>query len=71
MTATDAVAALVARTTAAQGLPPAVSDPVALARVAALVLARNGNGAPKGAGTTISLDAHSLLKGGRNVDRTP
>jgi len=44
----------VSRSRKAQGLPEKVTDPGALARVVAVLLTANGNGAPKGAATTIT-----------------
>ncbi len=58
---------LVACSRAAQGLPAHVEDPTTLANVAALIT-RNGIGAPKGAGTTISATALLLRERGQGGD---
>lgn len=62
----DAARRLVERTCKTQGVPERITDPTTLAQVAALVIAaRNGNGAPKGAGTTISQTALLVREDGR------
>lgn len=61
----EAAARLAARSCQAQGLPPTVTDPPTLAKVAALVT-RNGNAGPCKAGAAPSLTTtDSGKRGGR------